>query len=65
MKGSFLLTSDSRLGVPGMEPYAELARVLGGVRSRRPYLSNLAGEAVRDMKEEPVDAADPPDPVRL
>ena len=65
LKGGGLLTSASRRGVPGMEPYAELARVFGGVRMRRPYLSNLAGEAVRDMNEEPVDAAEPPDPVRL
>jgi hypothetical protein len=63
-KGSFLLTSGSRRGVPGIEPYAEFARVFGGVRSRRPYLSNLAGEAVRDINEEPVDTAEPPDPVR-
>ncbi len=48
-----------------MELYVELERVLGGVRSRRPYLSNLAGEAVRDMNEEPADAVEPPDPVRL
>ncbi len=39
--------------------------MLGGVRSRRPYLSNLAGEAVRDMNEEPADAVEPPDPVLL
>ena len=65
VKGGFLLTSDSRLGVPGMELYVELERVLGGVRSRRPYLSNLAGEAVRDMNEEPPDATEPPDAVRL
>jgi hypothetical protein len=59
-----VLTSESR-GVPGMELYVELVRVLGGVMRRRPYLSNLAGEAVRDMNDEPVDAAEPAEPVRL
>jgi hypothetical protein len=48
-----------------MEPYAELARVLGGVKRRRPYLSNLAGEAVLEMNEDPVEAAEPADAVRL
>jgi len=65
VKGGLLLTSGSRRGVPGMDPYAELARVFGGVSRRRPYLSNLAGDAVLDMNEEPAEAADPPDPVRL
>lgn len=46
-KDGFLLTSR---GVPGMEPYVELVRVLGGVRMRRPNLSNLAGEAAREAK---------------
>jgi len=47
-----LLTSASRRGVPGIEPCVEFARVMGGVRMRRPNLSNLAGEAVREMIEE-------------
>ena len=57
VKSGFLLTSR---GVPGMEPYVELLRVLGGVRMRRPNLSNLAGEAVREAKEpEPVEPTEP------
>jgi len=48
-----LLTSDSFRGVPGIDPCAELVRESGGVpRSRRLYLSNVAGEAVREMMEE-------------
>lgn len=55
-----VLTSASRRGVPGIEPYAELVRVLGGVRMRRPYLSNLAGELVRETKDpEPAEPAEP------
>jgi hypothetical protein len=64
-KGGFVLTSKSCRGVPGMEPYDELVRVLGGVSRRRPNLSYLAGDAVRDMKDEPPEAAEPPDAVRL
>lgn len=64
-KSGFLLTSESRRGVPGIEPYDELVRVLGGVSRRRPNLSYLAGDAVRDMKDEPAEAAEPPDVVRL
>lgn len=56
-KSGWLLTSVSRRGVPGMEPYVELVRVLGGVRIRRPNLSNLAGEAVREAND-----AEPPEP---
>jgi hypothetical protein len=59
-----VLTSVSRRGVPGIEPYAELVRVLGGVRIRRPYLSNLAGDAVREMKDDPVEAPEPAEPLR-
>jgi len=32
-----------------MEPCAELVRDMGGVRIRRPNLSNLAGDAVREI----------------
>lgn len=60
--GRQLLTSVSRRGVPGTDPYAELLRVLGGVRMRRPYLSNLAGDAVRETRE--LEPADPEEPVR-
>ncbi len=47
------LTSDSRRGVPGCEPWPELVRESGGLQSmRRPYLSTLtAGEAVRDVDD--------------
>jgi len=51
-------------GVPGIEPYVELVRVLGGVRMRRPYLSNLAGEAVREMNEE-LEPIEPVEPLRV
>jgi hypothetical protein len=35
-----------------MEPWVELDRLMGGVKIRRPNLSNFAGEAVRDMIED-------------
>ncbi len=41
------LTSDSRLGVPGIEPWAEFERVMGGVSRRRPTSPSMAGEEVR------------------
>lgn len=47
-----LLTSVSLRGVPGMEPCAELVRLRGGVRMRRPIVSNLAGELVREAIDE-------------
>src|SRR3569833_1807743 len=51
-RGPSTLTSDSRFGVPGMDPWVELERVIGGVSIRRPKLSNRAGEAVRDTTAE-------------
>lgn len=40
--------------------------MLGGVRRRRPYLSNLAGEAVLEINDEALEAApEPAEPVRL
>lgn len=43
-----LRTSESLLGVPGMEPCAELERDKAGglIMMRRPNLSTRAGEAV-------------------
>ena len=47
----FWLLTSAR-GVPGMEPWVEFVRLMGGVRIRRPNLSNLAGEAVREMMDD-------------
>lgn len=44
--------SVSPRGVPGIEPCDEFVRLMGGVNMRRPNLSNLAGEAVRDIRED-------------
>lgn len=49
-----LLTSECR-GVPGIEPCVEFVRLMGGVRIRRPNLSNLAGEDAREI----IDVAEP------
>lgn len=54
----------SGLGVPGMEPYVEFARVFGGVGRRRPYLSKTGVEVVRARNDEVPEAVEPPEPVR-
>ena len=41
--------------MPGIEPCVELVRLMGGVRIRRPNLSNLAGEPAREI----IDVAEP------
>ena len=38
--------------MPGIEPCVELVRLMGGVRIRRPNLSNLAGEPAREIIDE-------------